>query len=345
MTKWLSAYHEDNIILAAQIIRSGGLVAFPTETVYGLGANALDKIAVAKIFEVKGRPQFDPLIVHISKKEDIFLYAEDVSEDAKRLVDTFWPGPLTVVLKKKDNIPSIVTAGLPTVAIRMPNNVFALKLIEYSGVPIAAPSANPFGYISPTSASQVVETLGKKIDCILDGGKCQFGLESTVIMIESGDVFLLRPGALEIEKIEKILNKSIKICDNTNIILSPGQMDKHYSPTKNTILVYPVLKEENIDYQLTTEKLYQELEKIFRSFEDVFLILPSKDFKVGQNDFGVVDYLSDNFDLRVIASNLFEKLYIADKSDKRNIVVVGVLKVGLGISIMNRLEKASTLKI
>ncbi|MCS6955327.1 MAG: L-threonylcarbamoyladenylate synthase [Candidatus Calescibacterium sp.] len=343
MTKWLSAYYDDNIVLASNIIKAGGLVAFPTETVYGLGANALDKVAVAKIFEVKGRPEFDPLIVHLSKKEDIFLYSRFVNDDVKKLIDVFWPGPLTVVLEKKDVIPSIVTAGLSTVALRMPNNVVALKLIEYSGVPIAAPSANPFGYVSPTSAYQVAETLNRKIDCILDGGKCYFGLESTVITFKNGDVLLLRPGALEIEKIERVVNKSVKF-HNDSEILAPGQLQKHYSPRKETVLMYPVLHDGNVDYMGTVKKVYEILKTKFNNFEDLFLILPSREFEVNENDFGVVDYLSDEFDFRVIASNLFEKLYLADKSDKNIIIVVGVQKKGLGISIMNRLEKASVYK-
>ncbi len=349
MTKWLSGYYEENIIYAAEIIKSGGLVAFPTETVYGLGANALDKIAVAKIFEVKNRPDFDPLIVHISKKEDIFLYAENVSEDVKKLIDIFWPGPLTVVLPKKDVIPDIVTAGLKTIALRMPKNSIALKLISYSKVPIAAPSANPFGYISPTSAFQVAETLNKKIDCILDGGKCEFGLESTVLAFQEDGIFLLRPGALEIEKIEKVINKTIKIYSG-NQINSPGQLKKHYSPHKKTILIYP---EQSLNKQQKDSKLLQKLQNLKDKVHDlqkIFLLLPSKDIidnyqEILQMNFGKIDYFSENFDLRVIASSLFEKLYLADKSDMHFIVIVGIEKQGLGISIMNRLEKAAEEKI
>jgi len=353
-SKWLSGYYEDNIILASKIIRDGGLVAFPTETVYGLGANALDKLAVAKIFEVKNRPTFDPLIVHIAQKQDIFKYAENVTKDVEKLIEAFWPGPLTIVLPKKDIIPSIVTAGLDTVALRMPNNLIALKLIKYSSLPIAAPSANPFGYISPTSAFQVAEKLYDKIDCIIDGGKCLFGLESTVISFKDGDFFLLRPGALEIEKIEKVLNKTIKIYDEHKII-SPGQFTKHYSPYKRSILIMPVIKGDAIDFDLTIKKLYEIEEKIKElqgsflkkdnfNLRDSFLLLPSRNFVVNEKDFGKVDYFSEKYDLRVIASNLFEKLYLADKSDLNFIIVVGVESKLLGISIMNRLEKSCELK-
>ncbi len=338
MAKWLSAYYEDNIKLAADIIKKGGLVAFPTETVYGLGANALDKLAVAKIFEVKNRPDFDPLIVHICRKEDVFLYADQIEDDVEKLIDHFWPGPLTIVVPKKDIIPSIVTAGNTTVALRMPKNNVALKLIEFAGVPIAAPSANPFGYISPTSAFQVADTIGDKIDCILDGGKCQFGLESTVVMVKEGKIFLLRPGALEIEKIEKLLGKNIEFYKEENI-LSPGQIKKHYSPQKEMILIKPVINQEKIDYKATIEKLYRVLEEKSIDYKNVYLLLPSYDFVVNDG-FGVVDYFSISYDLKDIASNLFEKIYLADKSDKNVIVVVGVKKEGLGLSIMNRLEKA-----
>ncbi|MFN4220214.1 MAG: L-threonylcarbamoyladenylate synthase [bacterium] len=340
MTRWLSGYYEENIIQAAEVIKRDGLVAFPTETVYGLGANALSKIAVAKIFEVKNRPDFDPLIVHISKKEDIYLYAENINEDVEKLIQNFWPGPLTIVLPKKDIIPDIVTAGLRTVAIRMPSNSIALKLIDYAGVPIAAPSANPFGYISPTSAFQVAEMLNNKIDFILDGGKCQFGLESTVITFQDNEVFLLRPGALEIERIERVLNKTVKFLEEKKI-LSPGQLDKHYSPHKKMILIYPVLENEKINYTETVKKLEKVVENI-GDYNQIFLILPSREFEVKKDkNFGRIEYLSDKMDYRVISSNLFEKLYLADKSEQGLIVVVGVVREGLGFSIMNRLQKAA----
>ncbi|MEN3015067.1 MAG: L-threonylcarbamoyladenylate synthase [bacterium] len=344
MTKWLSGYYEDNIIFAAEIIKKGGLVAFPTETVYGLGANALDKIAVARVFEVKGRPDFDPLIVHIASKEDIYLYAEGVEKEVEKLIDHFWPGPLTIVLPKKDSIPSIVTAGLSTVAIRMPKNPIALKLIKYSGVPIAAPSANPFGYISPTSAFQVADTLYGKIDCILDGGKCEFGLESTVLAFDNGEFYLLRPGALDLETIEKVICKPIRLYDSDKI-LSPGQSPRHYSPKKNTILIYPHLDHEQIDFTETIKKIYNYLTANQIDSKDLFLILPCKNFDINEKSFGMVDYLSDEFDLKTMASNLFEKLYLADKSSQNTIMIIGVPMKHLGLSIMNRLEKASNIVI
>ena len=194
---------EENIKLAGKIIKEGGLVAFPTETVYGLGANALNPYAVAKIFEVKKRPTFDPLIVHISKIEWLEKLTTQVDEKALKLIEKFWPGPLTLVLPKSNIVPDIVTAGLPTVAIRMPSHNVALALIENAETPISAPSANPFGYISPTTADHVERMLGDKIDLILDGGKCPIGIESTVLSLIDEEPKILRPGGLPVEEIEK----------------------------------------------------------------------------------------------------------------------------------------------
>jgi L-threonylcarbamoyladenylate synthase len=335
----LNAFNEDNIVLASKYIRDGKLVAFPTETVYGLGANALNRIAVAKIFEVKNRPNFDPLIVHIANKEDIYNYVEEINEEVLKLINEFWPGPLTLVLKKKNIIPDIVTSGLNTVAIRMPANLIALKLIKYSNLPIAAPSANPFNYLSPTTAKAVLESIGDKIDVILDGGKTQFGLESTIITFdENNQVILLRPGALEIEKIEKLLNKKVIIYNKPNI-LAPGQTQHHYKPHKELIII------KNLT-TINTSLLIKQIEKELNLNKLYFLLTFKNDYlenfkEIYKLDF-VIDYLSQNNDYYEIASNLFEKLYIADKSDKEVILVNEVSKESLGLAIMNRLEKAAT---
>jgi L-threonylcarbamoyladenylate synthase len=171
---------------AAEIIRRGGLVAFPTETVYGLGADAFNPIAVARIFEVKRRPYFDPLIVHVSDPADLNKLVIKIPSNATKLIERFWPGPLTVVLLKKEVVPDIITAGLSTVAIRMPKHPMALSLIEKANCPIAAPSANPFGYLSPTTAEHVRDQLGDQIDFILDGGPCEVGVESTILSFSEG---------------------------------------------------------------------------------------------------------------------------------------------------------------
>ncbi|MCX7668356.1 MAG: L-threonylcarbamoyladenylate synthase, partial [Atribacterota bacterium] len=192
----------ENIRLGAEVLRRGGLVAFPTETVYGLGAVAFFPEAVARIFEVKGRPRFDPLIVHIASREMVLSLWQKLDPKVEMVVEKFWPGPLTLVLPKKETVPDIVTAGLSTVAVRMPAHPVALALIEMTGFPVAAPSANRFGRVSPTGAEAVKKDLGNRVDLILDGGKCELGIESTVLLVEEGRFLLLRPGALSVEELE-----------------------------------------------------------------------------------------------------------------------------------------------
>ncbi len=192
---------------AAEIIKRGGIVAFPTETVYGLGADAFAPLAVARIFEVKKRPHFDPLIIHVASPDDLGRLVTDIPGPAQKLINRFWPGPLTVVLPKRDEVPDIVTAGLPTVAVRMPRHEMALQLIELSGSPIAAPSANPFGYVSPTTAEHVREQLDDQVDLILDGGPCPVGVESTILSFSEERPRLLRPGGVPLEEIESVIGK------------------------------------------------------------------------------------------------------------------------------------------
>ena len=195
--------NSETIKKASEIIRHGGLVAFPTETVYGLGADGLNSIAVAKIFEAKKRPSFNPLILHIADKNYLHNLVEYKDTRVDNLISKFWPGPLTLVLPKKDIVPDIVTAGNPTVAVRMPNHPIALELINESRTPIAAPSANKFGHLSPTTAKHVQKYLGDKVDLILDGGKSFVGVESTIIQYHEGGFYLLRHGGLAKEEIEK----------------------------------------------------------------------------------------------------------------------------------------------
>lgn len=192
---------------AARVIREGGLVAFPTETVYGLGANALDASAVARIFEAKRRPSFDPLIVHVADRAMLLRVAREVPPQVEPLMEKFWPGPLTLVLPKAEAVPGIVTSGLPTVAVRMPAHPVALELIRQAGLPIAAPSANPFGYLSPTRAEHVERMLGEAVDLILDGGPTLYGVESTILLLAEKPV-VLRHGAIPVEELESILGKN-----------------------------------------------------------------------------------------------------------------------------------------
>ena len=237
---------DKKISYAAQIIRRGGIVAFPTETVYGLGANALDTKAVRKIFRAKGRPSDDPLIVHIADEHQLYELASYVPLQAKILMDKFWPGPLTIVLRKSKKVPRITTGGLDTVAIRMPSHSVALELLCAAGVPIAAPSANLFGRPSPTSAQHVLEDLNGKINAVLDGGRTRIGVESTVLDLSGKTPELLRPGKITIGQLQKIIGK-IKVHPLVRsqprkggkkaAARSPGLSYRHYAPAAEVILV------------------------------------------------------------------------------------------------------------
>ncbi len=311
---------EENIRLAASVIREGGLVAFPTETVYGLGADALNPRAVAKIYEAKGRPRFDPLIVHVASREEVLRLVEEVPEEARILMERFWPGPLTLVLPRRDTVPPITTAGLPTVAVRMPAHPVALKLIRYSGVPIAAPSANPFGYVSPTTARQVAETLGDRVDVILDAGRTRIGVESTIVMLTEGKAYLLRPGGLPVEEIERAIGKEVRPYSGGEV-LSPGTLKRHYSPRTRLVIL----------------KSWEDYYRLRGRYRRVLLLLPSPAYGVE----GEVRFLSESGDLGEVAANLFSILYEADRSGYDVIAVMPVPEEGLGRAIMNRLRKAA----
>lgn len=314
--------NEENILIASKIIKEGGIIAFPTETVYGLGANALNKDAVIKIFEVKRRPYFDPLIVHI----DNISWLEKLTVNYKnkiveKLIDVFWPGPLTIVFKKSEIVPYITTGGLETVAIRMPKNDIALKLIKYSGFPISAPSANKFGYISPTSAYMVYEQFKEEIDIILDGGKTEIGIESTILYVENENIYVLRLGAISIDEIESVIKKSVLISEK---IKSPGQFKFHYAPYTKVVIF------DNIDEVISCIKDYKSA-----------VIITDKKESINLPNNVIYDYFSESGDLREIAKNLFEKLYYYDKMNVDIIFVKSVKEEGIGRAIMDRLRKAS----
>lgn len=309
-----------NIAIAAEVIKNGGLVSFPTETVYGLGADGLNPIASAKIFEAKNRPTFNPLILHIAQRETLDKIAHWKNPNVEKLISKFWPGPLTLVLLKRNIVPEIVTAGNPTVAVRMPDHVVALELIRLSGVPIAAPSANRFGSLSPTNAQHVVKQLKNNVDIILNGGKSSIGVESTILEVTDENIFLLRHGGLILEEIESVAGK-ISIKPN-NVLKpnSPGQLQSHYSPSIPLKFLSPEIlndikgkkagaiffKQKNIDYDFKVEKI-----------------------------------LSANGDLREAAANLFSYLHELEKEDIDIILVEPVEETGLGRAIMDRLRKAS----
>lgn len=232
MTQLLPATPE-NITLAAEIIRQGGLVAFPTETVYGLGANALDERAVQRIFEAKGRPAADPLIVHLSGVDEIGRVARQTPEIARKLAAAFWPGPLTLILPKQPQVPDLVTSGLDTTALRVPNHPVALALLRASGVPIAAPSANRFGHTSPTTAQHVWQDLEGRVDMILDGGAAPVGVESTVLDVSTAPARILRPGGVTREMLEALIGPVQVLSHKRKAekgLPSPGLLAKHYAP-------------------------------------------------------------------------------------------------------------------
>ena len=232
---------ENGTNYAARVIRAGGLVAFPTETVYGLGANGLDGEAVSKIFEAKGRPQDNPLILHVAKKSDVKDLWLHVPDNAKRLMDAFWPGPLTLIFVKSGIVPDEVTAGLDTVAVRMPEHKTALALIRAAGVPIAAPSANLSGRPSPTTAAHVMEDMDGRIDVVLDGGPCSVGVESTVLTLV-GKPTILRPGGITKEMLEQVIGEVevspavLRPLKDGEIAESPGMKHKHYAPDAEVVV-------------------------------------------------------------------------------------------------------------
>lgn len=310
----------DSIERASGIIKKGGLVAFPTETVYGLGADGLNPIAVAKIFESKKRPTFNPLILHIAEKNFLSDLAQINDERIEKLIDRFWPGPLTLVLPKNEIVPDIVTAGNSTVAVRMPNHSVALELIKKSGTPIAAPSANKFGNLSPTEASHVYKSLGEAVDMILDGGKCTVGVESTIIQFSGEDVLLLRPGGLSIEEVESEVGKVKTVTKFSIRPNSPGQLLYHYSPS---IPLY-FLTEENLNK-------YSD-KKIGALFFNSISI---------KHNFTSAKILSEKGDMKEAAANLFKHLHELEKEEIDLILAEPIKEEGLGRAIMDRLKKGT----
>ncbi|OGN86146.1 MAG: threonylcarbamoyl-AMP synthase [Chloroflexi bacterium GWC2_73_18] len=321
------------VALAAEAIRRGEAVAFPTETVYGLGANALDPLAVARVFEAKGRPRFDPLIVHLAEPGEIARYAHaaDAADPrVARLVERFWPGPLTVVLRKLTLIPGIVTAGLETVALRMPDHPVALALIAAAGVPIAAPSANRFGGLSPTRAEHVVRQLGRRVGIVLDGGPCRVGVESTVVLLAGGRAALLRPGGLPTEAIEEAIGPLEVLPDGPIgelAALSPGRQAVHYAPATPLELRAP---------DSPVRPTPGERIGLLAANEDGRRTAES----VG-GPFAAVEVLSATGDPVEAAARLFEALHRLDEAGVGLIVAQPVPERGLGRAVMDRLRRAA----
>jgi L-threonylcarbamoyladenylate synthase len=310
---------EESLMRAAELLREGRLVAFPTETVYGLGADATNGKAVAAIYEAKGRPSFNPLIIHVADIKALDALIE-WNETARLLATSFWPGPMTLVLPRKKDCPVslLASAGLETLAVRVPAHPAAQKLLQKVALPIAAPSANASGKLSPTTAAHVAQSLGDKVDMILAGGRSQVGLESTVINVATADPIILRPGGITKEQIERVLGREIKIFDaalsDHEAHASPGMMQSHYAP--------------HIPVRLNAKSA---------AADEAYL-----GFGPNLNKSGAAQLnLSPTGDLNEAAANLFSMLHELDKDVYKAIAVAPIPYIGLGTAINDRLQRAA----
>ena len=328
---------EHVISKAGNILRQGGLVVFPTETVYGLGANALDKDAVKKIFEAKGRPQDNPLIVHISKVKDIEKLVEEIPPIAQKLMDKFWPGPMTIILKKKDIIPNETSAGLDSIGIRMPSNKIAMELISMAGVPIAAPSANLSGKPSPTDLETCVEDLDGRVNAILGGDNSEVGVESTVIDCTIDPPCILRPGGITLEMLKEVdsniyIDPAImKKPDKELRPKAPGMKYRHYAPKAP-------LKIIKGDLNKTIEKINEMVQNIDAE-KKVGII--ATDETIDNYKKGEVVSIGSRKDLNTIAHNLFYVLRTFDEKNVDLILSEAFEEKDMGVAIMNRLKKSA----
>lgn len=329
--------------LAAKCLREGGLVAFPTETVYGLGGNGLDEPSAARIYEAKGRPSDNPLIVHIAEISDVYQLAKEVSPNAQKLMEAFWPGPMTLIMKKKDIVPRGTTGGLDTVAIRMPVHPVALELIRESHVYVAAPSANLSGRPSPTCAEHVINDLSGRIDMIVDGGPVGIGLESTIVDVTKKIPMILRPGYITQEMLEQVVGEvrmdpgilSGQTMENV-IAKAPGMKYKHYAPKGDMVLVEGC--QENVVEYINNK--IRELESQGRKCA-VFATSESKNQYQAENVFAI----GSRNDKESVAKNLYGLLRKMDDLGIEDIYSESFPKEALGQAIMNRMEKAAAHRI
>lgn len=312
---------------AASIIRNGGLVAFPTETVYGLGADAMNAQAIERIFLAKGRPADNPLIVHVSDMEMLARVAINVSENTNRLIEEFWPGPLTLVLKRKSEVASAVSAGLETVAVRMPQSLIALELIRRSQTPIAAPSANLSGRPSPTRADHVARDLGGRIDMILDGRETRIGIESTVLDMTSNPPLILRPGWITREQIAEVIGDVGTAFSDEELKRSPGTRHRHYSPRARVVLI------ERAPPELIEKTCREHLKKGPVAF------LGHTPIEIEDADFHWL-FLSSRAD--DYARSIYRALREMDDRNARVIVIEGISESGEGAAVMDRLRRAAS---
>ena len=306
---------------AVEALRAGELVAFPTETVYGLGANALDERAVARIFAVKNRPHFDPLIVHVFDEEAVPQYATDVDQRAVALMGRFWPGPLTLVLRKQPIIPDVVTAGFDTIALRVPSHPVARALLKEVRLPVAAPSANPFGYVSPTTAEHVQDLLGDVIGLILDGGPCAVGVESTVCALTEEQAEIIRPGGVSVEEVEAVIGPVTVGQPSQSDRRSPGTLPSHYAPRVPLLLI----------------ACGAPLPRPAAGERTGLLLLQPRPAE----GYVTVEYLSQDGNLIEAAANLFAALRRLDSAGLYRVIVESVPECGIGRAIMDRLRRAA----
>lgn len=335
ITKTVSSTPE-HIAQAAQIIRQGGLVAFPTETVYGLGADAMNVRAVEKIFIAKGRPTADPLIVHIAEISQLKQVTREFSAQARTLAEVFWPGPLTLILPKQAEVPDLVTSNLGSVAVRMPDNPVALALIRTAATPIAAPSANRFGHTSPTTAAHVLHDLEGRVDLILDGGPAHIGVESTVLDLSTSPARILRPGGITREMLESLIGP-VEILKQTKKALpglpSPGLLEKHYAPHAEMILIREHSNKNTIaglakEYQTSGKKI-----GIMAVDEEITSL----------QSFGILTFsLGSINDLGGVARKIYAGMRYLDEQQVDLILCRDFGESGLGLAIRDRLTRAAT---
>ena len=335
---WREKTNTEELKVICNLIKNGELVIFPTETVYGIGANALDKDAVSKIFIAKGRPADNPLIVHIADKRDIEKYVREITPVEQKLIDTFMPGPFTLILPKKDIIPDIVSGGLDTIGIRMPSNVIARGIISFSGVPIAAPSANVSGRPSGTSIEDIRKELEGRVSAIIDGGETEIGLESTVVKVIHEIPVILRPGKItdkdiiDAVGIAKYDNKIFEKVTEEQIVVSPGMKYKHYAPNTKCKMVYCEDELDQIFY----------INRYIRQYKGDVALLSFDEHreKIVVSDSRFISLGSKN-NLEEIARNIYSALRKADSINAEVILIEGVKREGIGIAIMNRLLRAA----
>ena len=311
-----------DIDFAVQLLNNDKIIGFPTETVYGLAGNIFSKKAVNRIFETKQRPKFNPLIVHISKMEQLEQLATAIPENARFLAKAFWPGPLTLLLKKHPSVSDLITAGKPTVAVRIPNHPMALAILNAIDFPLAAPSANPFGKISPTSAQHVADFFPIEIEAVFDGGECQNGIESTIIGFDGDHVIVYRLGAVAVEEIEAVVGK-VKVFTSDNIAPNaPGMLKKHYSPNTNFVLTTDVEKE--------IEKHHNKR---------IGVLSFNKNYK--SEFIAIISVLSKNSDFKEASRKLYNVMHQLDKENLDIIIAEKFPDLDLGKSINDRLMRAA----